>query len=68
MAQPLEAPCPILPLNDGCRIVLEARDATTGNAVTGVFVNNVAIYGVNLADAQTVADSGPFMWLPGPEQ
>ena len=49
----LKAGIPVLALYDGMQIVFEAFDPTTGAAVTGVVVSNVAIYGDDLA---TTAD------------
>lgn len=65
MPQTLEGTLPGVPLTDGQQIVLEARDPTTGNAVSGVTVANTNIYGLDLSGDATEL-SGPFMWLPGP--
>lgn len=58
---------PALILDNGCRVVLEARSASTGNAVSGVFVNTVAIYGVNVGADTGQEPTGPFLYVPGPE-
>jgi hypothetical protein len=41
------APLPLITLDAGCTVTLEAIDPDTGAAVTGVIVSQVAIYGVN---------------------
>lgn len=67
MAQPLEATCPTIVLNDGCRVVLEAIDPDNGEAIAGVVVSSIAIYGdPDDADTTTVL-AGPFLLVPGPD-
>ena len=65
MPQTLEGTCPALPLDNGCKIIIEALD-TNGASVTGVTVTNVNIYGLDLT-GDTTDLAGPFMWIPGPE-
>lgn len=45
----LLAPMPLITLDAGCTLTLEAIDPDTGAAVTGVTVSAVAIYGSNYA-------------------
>jgi len=68
MPQTLEGTLPGVPLTDGQQVVLEARDPTSGNAVAGVTVSNVAIYGLDLSAGTDATLAGPFMWVPGPNQ
>lgn len=49
----------------GCTIEFVAIDPVTGDAVSGVTVNNVSIYADTTGDA-TLSASGPFMLVPGP--
>ena len=66
MPQTLEGTCPGFPIDNGCQVVIEARDPTTGNAVSGVTVSNVNIYGLDLSGALPGLE-GPYMWVPGPD-
>lgn len=45
----LKASIPFLQLDSGMQIVFEAIHPTTGAAVTGVVVSNVAIYATDLS-------------------
>jgi len=65
MPQTLEGTCPALPLDNGCQVVIEARDPTTGAAVSGVTVSNINIYGLDLTADGQAGLVGPFMWVPG---
>lgn len=62
MAAPLEAPLPLIKLYAGMIVRLEAFDPSTGAAVAGVTVGNVAIYGEGL-DSSTVDTSELAVWL-----
>jgi hypothetical protein len=66
MPQTLEGTLPGVPLTDGQQIVLEARDPTSGAAVTGVKVSNIAIYGLDLTAGTDASLAGPFQWVSGP--
>lgn len=66
MPQTLEATLPGFPIRYGYKVVMEARDPATGNAVSGVTVSNVNIYGLDLSGNATPDLTGPFMWVPGP--
>jgi len=59
---------PDLPLNNGCQIVLHGLDPTTGNAVSGILLDNVAIYGINIGPSTEPDQLAPFMWVPGPPE
>lgn len=59
MPQTLEGVCPSLVLDNGCKVVIEARDPTTGAAVTGVTVTNVNVYGLDLTADNTPAVLNP---------
>ncbi len=66
MAQTLEGTCPALPLDNGCKVVIEARDPTSGAAVASVTVSNINIYGLDLTgDAGT--SPGDYLLVPGPQ-
>lgn len=59
---------PSVDLDNGCRIVFEAIDPASGNAVSGVSIVNAALWVTDLGgsgDAEALA-SGPFMLVPGP--
>ncbi len=60
-----------LPLTSGCTAVFEARDATTGNAVSGVKVIDPTLYGVDLTGDQpaTGTDTGDVpLFIPLPAE
>ena len=64
----LMAPLPSVVLPPGAQITFEAIDPTTGSAVTGVTVSNIAILGVDLSSSdQAALKAGPFMLVPGPQ-
>ena len=68
MARTVEGTCPALPIDNGCRVVIEVRDPTTGAEVSGVQVSNVNIYGLDLSAGDGTAElAGPFLYVPGPE-
>jgi hypothetical protein len=67
MPQTLEGTLPGVPLTDGQQVVIEARDPTSGAAVSGVTVSNINIYGLDLTADTTGSLTGPFMWVPGAE-
>lgn len=68
MPQTLEGTLPGMPVNYGCKVVLEARDPTDGTEVSGVQVTDVNIYGLDLVADGQAGLVGPFMWVPGPGQ
>lgn len=47
----LQSAAPGLPLTGGSYLRLEAIDPTTGAAVTGVTVEDVAVYGIDVSAA-----------------
>lgn len=57
------APIRLIP---GMQLRLEAIDATSGAAVTGVTATRWAIYGDTEDDETGDTSSGPFMFVPGP--
>lgn len=61
------APMPVLEISNNATIRLEAIDPTTGAAVSGVVVSNVAISAIDLTDTSdqsTVQNTA--LLLPGP--
>ena len=68
MAQPLTVAFPPnLVLTDGWKVTITAVDATTGNLVTGVRINEALIQ-IEVLEGPGGAslNSGPFMFVPGP--
>ena len=64
----LMAPLPSVVLPPGAQIKFEAIDPTTGAAVTGVTVSNIAILGADLSPSDlSQLEAGPFMLVPGPQ-
>ena len=53
----LKAGIPIISLDSGYQVVFEAIDPTTGNVLTDVVIENVAIYGDDLAAATDTTSS-----------
>ena len=51
----LIAPLPLITLDAGCTITVEAIDPDTGANVTGVDVSQVTIYGVNAVTGESEA-------------
>lgn len=68
MAVPVSVPMPgELDLPDGYQVVFAAVDPATGNAVSGVTVTNVSLFGTILGTgASGQLPLGPFMLVPGP--
>jgi len=68
MTVPTPAPLPPeLDLPDGYQVVFAALDPTTGNAVSGVVVGDVSIFGTILGTGVGGGLAlGPFMFVPGP--
>lgn len=62
----LQAPIPPIRLIPGMQLRLEAIDATSGAAVTGVTATRWAIYGDTEDDDTADVSSGPFQLVPGP--
>jgi hypothetical protein len=63
----LVAATPGLPLEGGSYLRLEAIDPTTGAAVTGVTVSDVAVYGRVLLDGEAqFIEVLPARLIPGP--
>lgn len=60
----LTAGTPGLPLLAGYMLKLEAIDPTTGAAVAGVTVSDVAVYGTERASAEVILDDLPPLWIP----
>lgn len=65
------APLPRATLSNGMTIAFEAIDPTTGAAVTGVTVTNVAVYDDGGSDAFEVSEPGTVslpdatpLWAP----
>jgi hypothetical protein len=64
----LKAGIPVLALYDGMLVQFEAISPTTGAAITGVVVSNVAIYGDDLTSDLESGGATPvlaFGLLPG---
>lgn len=61
----LKAGTPGLTLTAGYTLVLEAISPTTGDAITDVTVDRIAIFGINLADDANDTAPGPFILVPG---
>jgi hypothetical protein len=60
----LSVPMAVMELTNGATIRLEAVDPTTGNAVTGVKVSNIAITALDLSDDAGVGvDNSPAPML-----
>lgn len=57
---------PNLDLDLSCTVVFEAIDATTGNPVTGVLVDNALIRGQVAGTSAANLSSGSFQLIPGP--
>ena len=57
---------PVITLNSGCTVTLEAIDPASGANVTGVTVTLAAFYGLNL-DSTGTGDTLPPEALPGSE-
>ncbi len=68
MPQTLEGTCPGLVLDNGCKVVVEALDPTSGNAVAGVKVSNVNIYGEDLTPDAVPGLLPPVVLLPAGEE
>ena len=68
MAVPIAVPMAgDLDLPDGYQVVFAAVDPATGNAVSGVTVTNVSLFGTILgAGGGGQLELGPFMLVPGP--
>ena len=64
MAQTLEATLAALALDNGCKVIIEARDAN-GAAVTGVKVSNVNIYGIDLTADIGAGTNPPLLFVSG---
>jgi hypothetical protein len=62
-AAPKIAPLPPLTLDAGCTITVEAINATTGAAVTGVTVSQVTIYADNSTFTSTPIARTPMLAL-----
>lgn len=60
----LIAPLPALTLASGCTVTVEAINSTTGAAVTGVTVSQVAFRGVNEATDYDTVPPAPEDPLP----
>ena len=55
-----------IPLQPGMQIVFEAINTSTGAAVSGVTVSNVAIFPDDLGAGGVGLEAyGPFMFVPG---
>ena len=68
MPEPLMSSLPLIPLTDGCQVVMEARDPDTGAEVTGVDVTAVSIYGDDISESTGSSDAAvAALLLPGPE-
>lgn len=68
MPLPLKTGFPhVITIGAGYQIVFQALDPTTGNAVTGVTVSNVSVFGDDGRDI-TSELLGPFMFVPGQPQ
>lgn len=67
-----EADLPWIELPGGFKIVFEAISNTTGNAITGTLVTQVAVYGLTAGEAGGLpggeAALGPYMFVPGPRE
>lgn len=50
---------PVMSLNSGCTVTLEAIDPATGANVTGVTVTLAAFYGLNLTEDATNGELPP---------
>jgi len=58
---------PVLPLTPGCTVQFEAINPTTGAPVNGVTVSKAVIYAEDQVDTIPASiDTGPFMYVPGP--
>lgn len=68
MPQTLEGTLPGMPVNYGCKVVLEARDPTDGTEVSGVEVTDVNIYGLDLNPLAAQELVGPLLYVPGPTE
>jgi len=53
----LLAPLPFLTLKTGCTVTVEAIDPSSGAAVSGVVVSEVAIYGTVAGPGKTLEES-----------
>lgn len=62
----LKASIPAIRLVPGMELRLEAIDASSGAAVSGVKATRWAIYGDDEGGDNTVTESGPYMLVPGP--
>lgn len=62
----LKASIPAIRLVPGMQLRLEAVDAASGAAVAGVTATRWAIYGDDEGGTDTVTESGPMMFVPGP--
>jgi hypothetical protein len=63
----LTAATPGLPLDGGMYLRLEAINPSTGAAVAGVTVSNVAVYGRVIEASETLfIETGPPRLIPGP--
>lgn len=65
-ANQMKAGMPMLTLDAGCTVTLEAIDPLTGANVTGVTVSAVAIYGVNQTPGAKL-DAPPVLLAYSPE-
>lgn len=64
----LDAPTTNLQLEGGYYFRFEAISPTTGAAITGVTVSDIAIYGIDLSEAADESTLlGPFMLVSEPE-
>lgn len=62
----LQTAIPPIRLVPGMQLRLEAIDASSGAAVTGVVSSAWAIYGDDESDEVGDVSSGPFQLVPGP--
>lgn len=63
----LDAPFALLQLVGGMYFRFEAISPTTGAAITGVTVSDIAIYGQDLSDQPFELEGGSFILTPAPE-
>lgn len=64
-ANQLIAPLPLLTLETGCTVTVEALSPTTGAAVTGVTVAQVALYATNVQPGQTLDEAIDSVYVQG---